>query len=84
MKGEYLVIDRKDELRQHLQSEKDNKLRLKLTFLHCFMTLGVGLEELCRGFDIATSTGYEWIRTGIGGLRWNSRGSRRLSPRLDE
>jgi hypothetical protein len=57
MKGESLSIDRKDELRQHLQSEKDHKRRLKLTLLHGFVTLGVGLEEWCRGFDIAVSTG---------------------------
>jgi hypothetical protein len=57
MKGAYLSIDRKDELRQHLQSEKDHKRRLKLRFLHGFMTLGVGLEEWCRGFEVATSPG---------------------------
>jgi transposase len=87
MKGARLFVDRKEELQRHLEAEKDPKVRLKLVFLNAFSRFAPQLEELCQAFDIATSTGYWWIRTwnreGYPGIREEGKRTG-CPPKLDE
>lgn len=88
MKGDRLVIDRLPELQAHLGCETDEKLRLKLAFLQCFVCFHPDLDALCQAFGVATPTGYWWIRNwnqrGYEGLQESGGGNAGRTPLLDD
>jgi transposase len=68
MKGENIELARRKEIKARLRHEKDDKVRLKLVFLNAIANFSMDLETACSMCEIATSTGYLWIRN------WNKEG----------
>jgi transposase len=68
MRGQRVEVQNCDDLKNHLNTNSNKDVKLKLLFINSFLINNNDIELTCKSFHISIRTGYEWID------KWNKNG----------